>query len=47
MSRKRMTLQSGQDLVEYAIIFPILFVMLMGIFDLGRVMYYYRPSQDS
>ena len=41
MSRKRMTLQSGQDLVEYAIIFPILFVMLMGIFDLGRVMYYY------
>lgn len=41
MSRKRFKLQSGQDLVEYAIIFPILFVVLMGIFDLGRVVYYY------
>ncbi len=41
MSRKRNKNQSGQDLVEYAIIFPILFVVLMGIFDLGRVVFYY------
>ncbi len=32
--------ERGQDLVEFAIIFPILFLILMGIFDLGRATYY-------
>lgn len=41
MKRKKVAHQSGQDLVEYALIFPILFLVLMGIFDLGRVVYYY------
>lgn len=34
-------LEFGQDLVEYALIFPILFMFLVGIFDLGRVVIYY------
>ena len=31
----------GQDLVEFAVIVPILFMILIMIFDLGRVVYYY------
>lgn len=31
----------GQDLVEFAFIVPILFLILIMIFDLGRVVYYY------
>ena len=41
MRTKNKALQSGQDLVEYAIIFPFFFLVLMGIFDLGRVVFYY------
>ncbi len=32
--------ERGQDLVEFALIFPILFLILMGIFDMGRAIYY-------
>ena len=32
--------EKGQDLVEFAIIFPFLFLILVGIFDLGRSVYY-------
>jgi hypothetical protein len=30
----------GQNLVEFALIFPILFLVLMGILDMGRMTYY-------
>jgi Flp pilus assembly protein TadG len=30
---------SGQDLVEYAIVFPVLMLMLLGVFDFGRIIY--------
>jgi Flp pilus assembly protein TadG len=36
----RLKAERGQDLVEFALIFPILFLVLMGIFDLGRATYY-------
>ncbi len=32
--------ERGQDLVEFALIFPVLFLILMGIFDMGRAIYY-------
>ncbi|MFC2043466.1 TadE/TadG family type IV pilus assembly protein [Chloroflexota bacterium] len=32
---------SGQDLVEYALILPIMLIMIMGIFDLGRITFFY------
>jgi len=41
MNKKSDFFERGQDLIEYAIIFPILFMVLVGIFDLGRVVYYY------
>lgn len=37
----------GQDLMEYAIIFPVLFLILIGIFDLGRVVYYYSSLSNA
>jgi Flp pilus assembly protein TadG len=33
--------ERGQDVVEFALIFLVLFVVLMGIFDMGRVVYSY------
>jgi Flp pilus assembly protein TadG len=30
----------GQEALEFALIFPILFLILVGIFDLGRVTYF-------
>jgi Flp pilus assembly protein TadG len=32
--------QRGQDAVEFALIIPVLFLILMGIFDMGRATYY-------
>lgn len=33
--------QSGQSLVEVAILFPVIFFLLTGFFDLGRAIFYY------
>jgi Flp pilus assembly protein TadG len=32
--------ERGQDAVEFALIIPILLLILMGIFDMGRAIYY-------
>ena len=32
---------SGQDLVEYALLLPLMLIMIMGIFDLGRITFTY------
>ena len=32
--------ERGQEAAEFALIFPVLFLLLMAIFDLGRVTYY-------
>ena len=37
----------GQDLVEFAIILPILAVMIFGIIDLGRAAYYFSALQNA
>ena len=39
--------ENGQDLMEYAIIFPIFAIIMFGIFDLGRVVYYYSAMQNA
>lgn len=41
MKFKEKLLVSGQSLVEFALIFPILILIVLFIFDLGRVVYYY------
>jgi Flp pilus assembly protein TadG len=32
--------ERGQDMVEFALILPVLMLVLLGIFDMGRVTYY-------
>ena len=44
---KRNTRERGQDLVEFALILPILLLILMVILDLGRAVYYYSSMQNS
>ncbi|WP_188207729.1 TadE/TadG family type IV pilus assembly protein [Alkalibacillus aidingensis] len=33
--------QKGQSLVEFALIIPLLMIMLVGVFDVGRMLYTY------
>lgn len=37
----------GQELVEFAITLPILALLVFGIFDLGRVVFYYSSMQNA
>ena len=39
--------ERGQDLAEYALILPIFLLIIMGIFDMGRAVYYYSALQNS
>jgi len=33
--------EKGQGMVEFALVFPLLVILINGIFEVGRVMYYY------
>ncbi|MDH3942929.1 MAG: pilus assembly protein [Anaerolineae bacterium] len=44
--RKRIVFR-GQSLLEFAITIPMLLLLLMGIFDLGRVTFYYAALTNS
>ena len=37
----------GQSLVEFAIMLPILLLLILGVFDLGRVIYYYSAIANA
>jgi Flp pilus assembly protein TadG len=37
--RVRAEAERGQDTVEFALILPVLFLIIMGIFDMGRAVY--------
>ncbi len=39
--------ERGQELVEYALILPIMLLILMSILDLGRAVYYYSAIHNS
>jgi len=34
----------GQGMVEFAIVFPLLLVLIIGIFEFGRVMFEVDPK---
>ena len=40
-------LQRGQDLMEYALVLPIVLLILMSILDLGRVVYVFSSLHNS
>lgn len=44
---KRRSRERGQDLVEFALVLPILLFILMIILDLGRAVYYYSAIHNS
>lgn len=44
---KRKNTHLGQSLLEFAITIPMLLLLLMGIFDLGRVTFYYASLTNS
>jgi hypothetical protein len=46
MVRRRES-NSGQDLVEYAIVFPVLMLLLLGIIDFGRIIYSYNAISNA
>ena len=37
----------GQELVEFALTLPIMILLLMGIFDMGRVVIYYSSLHNA
>ena len=41
------TKNTGQSLVEFAITFPLFLLLVMGIFDLGRGIYYYSVIHNA
>lgn len=47
MSEDMRSSRSGQSLVEFALLLPILALMLWTIFDLGRVVYYYSQVYNA
>jgi hypothetical protein len=36
--------EKGQGMVEFAIVFPLLVILIIGIFEIGRVMFYYSVA---
>jgi hypothetical protein len=38
---------AGQSLAEFAITLPLLMLLVMGIFDFGRAIYYYSAIQNA
>lgn len=47
MKKKVLKFEKGQELVEYALILPILLLILMSILDLGRAVYYSSAIHNS
>lgn len=39
--------ERGQSLVEFALLLPVLIIILMGIFDLGRVVFAYNSMTNA
>jgi hypothetical protein len=44
---KQQRVSSGQSLVEFALVFPILFLLVTGFFDLGRAVFNYSSLSNS
>lgn len=38
---------SGQSLIEFAVVLPLLFILLMGLFDIGRAVFFYAVLNNA
>jgi Flp pilus assembly protein TadG len=39
--------QSGQGLVEFALVFPVIMLLVFGVFDIGRAVFAYNTITDA
>lgn len=47
MMKRNNNYMLGQSLIEFAITIPLLLILLVGIFDLGRASFYYSAITNS
>ena len=47
IGRRSAARERGQGLVEFALVFPVFILLLLGIFDLGRAVYAYNTIGDA
>ena len=47
MNEQRIKKEKGQSLVEFALLLPILLIILIGVVDLGRMYYAYVVITDA
>jgi Flp pilus assembly protein TadG len=47
MRKRLFTHHSGQSMVEFAVLAPIFFLLLLGTIDLGRAVYIYNAISDA
>ena len=47
MIKKRFAGNKGQDLIEFALIIPIFALIIFGVLDLGRAVYYFSAISNS
>ena len=47
MNKRLLHRHSGQSMVEFAILAPIFFLLLLGTIDLGRAIYIYNTISDA
>jgi len=45
--RRRQRRAAGQSLVEFALVFPVLIIMLIAIFDFGRLVFAYNAITNA
>lgn len=43
----RLNREAGQGLVEVALVIPVFLIMLMGLFDLGRLVFFYNTVSEA
>ena len=46
MNKQKVQKSLGQELIEYAITLPIFLILVLGIVDLGRAVYYYSAMNN-
>jgi len=39
--------QAGQSLIEFALLIPLMFLLIMGLFDIGRAILYYAVMNNA
>lgn len=47
MRKKRTPRHDGQSMVEFAVLAPVFFMLLLGTIDLGRAVYIYNSISDA